>query len=334
MVAAVNRRPRAAAARGLETRGRAGRAQRHSSQHPAGASAAHNSPRRAGSSASSRSRLGTGKIGAACPRSGLCSWPCSRRSAGSRSNSSEHASGRGLCGNRGQHGPHGCGARGRYLRGGNHTRCRDNGGGSRRLRRSSTATGGVASSCGRAARWRKYAVRCGKSAAHRSRSAAGSPRGGIPDAGNSGRTPAHNRRASNGTDHGGLDAPQRRSLGSSQCHDHPHGPAPRLTSTAIPDRLCSTPLATGCLLHRRHDHRSGHRRPRRGASQGSIAAVQGGNGSDRRSIANWHQHAGGLTSGRGTGRSPSGVQRGRYPAGMVHITQAIPGRRRRPQRRD
>ena len=209
MVAAVNRRPRAAAARGLETRGRAGRAQRHSSQHPAGASAAHNWRRRAGSSASSRSRLGTGKTGVACSRSGLCSCPCSRHSVGScsSSNSSEYASGR-RCGNRCQHGPYGCGARGRCLRGGNHTRCRDNGGGSRRLRRSSTATGGVASSCGRAARWRKYAVRFGKSAAHCSRSAAGSPRGGIPDAGNSGRTSARNRLASNGTDRGGLDAPQ------------------------------------------------------------------------------------------------------------------------------
>jgi hypothetical protein len=216
MVAAVNRRPRAAAARGLETRGRAGRARRHSSQHPAGASAAHNWRRHACSSAPSRSRLGAGKTGDACSRSGLCSCPCSRHGAGSRSsfNSSssssfsEHASGRGLCGNRGQHGPHGCGARGRHLRGGNHTRCRDNGGGSRRLRRSSTATGGVASSCGRAARWRKYAVRCGKSAGHRSRSAAGSPRGGIPDAGNSGRTSARNHLAGNGADRGGLDAPQ------------------------------------------------------------------------------------------------------------------------------
>ena len=199
MVAAVNRRPRAAAARGLETRGRAGRAQRHSSQHPAGASGAHNWRRGACSSAPPRSRLGAGKTGDAgsCSRSGFCSCPCSRRGAGSRSssnssfNSSEYASGRGLCGNRGQRGPHGCGARGRCLRGGDHPRCRDNGGGSRRLHRSSTATGGVASSCGRAtrgrkyaARWRKYAVRCGKSAAH------------------------GNRRAGRGAGRGGLDAPQ------------------------------------------------------------------------------------------------------------------------------
>lgn len=217
MVAAINRRPRAAAARGLETRGRAGRAQRYPSQHPAGASGAHNWRRRACSSAPSHSRLGTGKTGDACSRSGFRSCPCSRHGAGRRSSSSssEYASGRGLCGNRGQHGPHGCGARGRDLRGGDHPRCRDNGVGSRRLRRSATATGGVASSCGRAtrwrkyaARWRKYAVRCGKSAAHGNRSAAGSPRGGIPDAGNSGRTSARNRLAGNGADRGGLDAPQ------------------------------------------------------------------------------------------------------------------------------
>ena len=215
MVEAVNRRPRAAAARGLETWGRAGRAQRYPSQHPAGASGAYNWRRRACSSAPSHSRLGTGKTGDACSRSGFRSCPCSRHGAGRRSSSSEYASGRGLCGNRGQHGPHGCGARGRGLRGGDHPRCRDNGGGSRRLRRSSTATGGGASSCCRATRgrqyadcWRKYAVRYGKSAVHRSRSAAGSPRGGIPDAGNSGRTSARNRFAGNGAGRGGLDAPQ------------------------------------------------------------------------------------------------------------------------------
>jgi hypothetical protein len=210
MVAAVNRRPRAAAARGLETRGRAGRGQRYPSQYKTGEGVAGIWRRRYGSSAPSRSRFGTCKTGDACSRSGFRNCPCSRHGAGRRSSSSssEYASGRGLCGNRGQHGPHGCGARGRGLRGGDDPRCCDNGGGSRRLRRSATATGGVASSCGRAARWRKYSVRCGKSAAHRSRSAAGSPRGGIPGAGNFGRTSARNRLAGSGSDRGGLDAPQ------------------------------------------------------------------------------------------------------------------------------
>jgi len=193
MVAAVDRRPRHAAAGGLETRRRTGRAHRHPAEYPAGARGTDTRFRCPGGPAPPSSRRSAGKAVRAC---------CAIRAA-SRSGSGSCAECHGSCRDRGHRGPHCSVAPDRGLRGCGRRRCRGCGGRGRGLRRAPAAPGGgIASPCGRAAG-------CAGCTAARIRSATASPQSGPPGAVDTERGSARRSLTGTGTGHGGPDAPQR-----------------------------------------------------------------------------------------------------------------------------